>query len=925
MMVPRAGQDDQGARLQKIVKPEYYQITLKTDLKTSTFSGSAEIKLELSHSLPPATPIVLNLAHPLKLNKALLALPTSDTSSTSPTTKIKSSEIKVIEDKERVELYFDKTKETPKGKATIALSWSGQLNGSMKGYYLSLYPSKTGSGSDHYAVTQFQPTHARRAFPCFDEPCFKAIFQISMISRSSTVSLCNTAMESVESLGALGAFPRSELLSDEFFDFDTGAYSSNISSSSPSTGVKDTWELVRFLPTPPMSSYIVAFANGDFLRNASSINDVDLAFYATWDNIAQTSYALDLTARVLPVYERLFEIKYPLRKLDTLVVSDFDLGAMENLGLITGRTSVYMFDEKKNGISAKKRVASTASHEISHQWFGNLVTMEWWDNLWLNEAFATFVGEVIMMEEIEPSWKASSSFVSGHLSRALSLDALRSSHPIEMPCPDEDTIVSIFDAISYSKGASVLNMLASMVGKDIFLKGVALYLKSHLYGNAKTADLWAGIAKTSGQDIVGIMEEWTTKIGFPVISVKETAKGLVVRQNRFLSTGDPSPEEDETLWKIPLSLLRVVDGRAVVDRDLLLTTREVVVPVDGSTDFKFNFGTSGVYRVLYEPERLVKLGELAAQKNSALSTNDRMGLVQDAMVLASSGYSITSGALNLISKVSGETENLVLGSIRLALGQLGGSWWEQPKGDRDGIRAFGLTIFAPIAHKLGLDYSSDEDTEVTELRTLSVSYAADCGDSKVLAEYKKRFQLFKTSNDESGIPSDLRASIYSDAVSRGDVSDYETVLEVYRKAPTPAHKSAAIAALGSTEDESLLDRTLALILSSEVKTQDISAFLYSIGGNPLRRKLWSFFKEHYHEFITRFKGNFQLSNVILASFSYFSSTDDADAVEKFFSQHDSAPYAASLRQGLDAVRAKAGWVIRDGKDVHQWLVDNAFV
>lgn len=339
------------------------------------------------------------------------------------------------------------------------------------------------------------------------------------------------------------------------------------------------------------------------------------------------------------------------------MANDFDAGAMENWGLITGRTSVFLYDEKKSDLVSKKRVATVQSHECAHMWFGDIVTMNWWNSLWLNEGFATIAGEVIIIDKVFPEWRVHSEFITHHLERALELDAQRSSHPIEVDCPDANQINQIFDALSYSKAASMLRMLARYVGEDVFLKGVSIYLKKRLYGNSDPKDLWDGITEAAGVDVGKVMQNWVYEIGFPVLTVKETSDGIHVRQDRFLSTGDATDEENKTVWTVPLSLLSTgADGKTAVDHSVVLTGREADIKLDTSKPWKLNAGTVGVFRTAYTPERLTKLGEEAASKNSAFSLEDRVGLVSDAMVLARAGYGKTSGGLSLVSSLQGETE-----------------------------------------------------------------------------------------------------------------------------------------------------------------------------------------------------------------------------------------------------------------------------
>ncbi|GAA5943215.1 hypothetical protein JCM10213_006247, partial [Rhodosporidiobolus nylandii] len=626
----------------------------------------------------------------------------------------------------------------------------------------------------------------------------------------------------------------------------------------------------------------------------------------------------------------IFDIPYPLAKLDTLVASDFDAGAMENWGLITGRTALYLWDPK-SGLNAKKGVVVTQSHEVAHQWFGNIVTMAWWDNLWLNESFATLMGEVIIPDRIEPGWRVHTAFVTDHLARAFALDSLRSSHPIEMPCPDEATIQQIFDALTYSKGASCLKMLSFFVGQDKFLKGVSNYLKAHLYGNAQTSDLLKSISEASGHDVEKLMQNWLGKTGFPLIEVEETDKGLKVKQRRFLSTGDATPEEDQTVWQVPLQLLVVKDGKTTVMSDLVLGEKEMSIdlPDVANLTYKLNAETCGVYRTLYPTERLAKLGDEAGKVDAgAFSINDRIGLVGDAAQIASSGYAKTSGSLTLISKLKAEKENLVWQEIAGAVGAIAATWWEQPKEVRDAINKLRRDLFVPVAEKLGWEYHEGEDSDTVELRTVAIGTAAAAGDEKILAEYKRRFGRFLANNDDSEIPGDLKSSIYAQSVRFGGEKEYLKVLEVYRNPPTPAHKASAIAALCASEDAELIDRTTKMMIAEgEVKNQDLAQFIAGLARNPHgKRKVWEWFQANYEEIMRRFKGNFSIGNLVKYSFMTLSSEEDAKQIEAFFADKKERPtYVQPLSQGLDSVRSKAKWLQRDAQDVEGWLRENGYL
>lgn len=589
------------------------------------------------------------------------------------------------------------------------------------------------------------------------------------------------------------------------------------------------WKITKFETTPLMSTYLLAFACGQFAYLSSEHKSkltgktVPLRIYATPDQIKQAQFGLDIKKWALPIYEEIFDVPYALPKLDTLVAHDFDAGAMENWGLITGRTTAYLYDPEKSPLSAKKRVADVQCHELAHMWFGDIVTMKWWDNLWLNEAFATLMGELVIPDRIWPEWKPRSQFVDTHLQSALSLDSQRSSHPIEVDCPDANQINQIFDSISYSKGASVLRMLAGVVGEDKFLKGVSVYLKKHLYGNAETKDLWEGISETSGMDVSKFMANWTLKVGFPVITVKELGGGkLKLTQNRFLSTGDVKPEEDETLWWIPLKVKTTGDATSV-DSEAVLSRRDTEYTVK-SDSFKLNADSIGVYRVAYRPERLAKLGEQA----STFSVEDRVGLVSDAATLARAGYSKTSGSLALINALGAtETEYLPWSQINTALAKLSSAWWEQPEATRKAIDKLRAKLVKPIIDRMGYEHGPNDAPDVQELRTLAVSAGAAAEDPDVLAELKRRFQPFLEKGDDSLIPADLQRAIFTNCVKHGGKAEWEKILEVYNKPPNPSTKVDAMASLCATQDAALLDRTFAMIGDGTVKDQDVYMFFVS--------------------------------------------------------------------------------------------------
>ncbi|CEL52347.1 hypothetical protein RSOLAG1IB_00887 [Rhizoctonia solani AG-1 IB] len=899
-------------RLPTNVRPTHYDLTIQTDLEALTFKGFVIVDLDI---LEETSTITFNSSE-LILHGDSLSV-TSEALKTEQTQSVKLTGVDQKSERASVQISTP----LPKGsKAKLRIGYEGKLTGSMLGYY---YSSAHHEGKPrNYTLTQFEPTAARRAFPSWDEPALKATYSVTLISREDTVSLSN-----------MPATNEKPFVESEVSESDKGGVGKlvkmKMKTKVEGAAVnKKGWKITTFEKSPPMSSYLVAFANGHFEHLESSYTSPisgktrPLRIYATKDIIHQAQFALDVKAKVLPIYEKVFDVEYPLPKLDTLVANDFDAGAMENWGLITGRTSVFLFDEKKSDLAAKKRVATVQSHECAHMWFGDIVTMNWWNSLWLNEGFATIAGEVIIIDKVFPEWRVHSEFITHHLERALELDAQRSSHPIEVDCPDANQINQIFDALSYSKAASMLRMLARYVGEDTFLKGVSIYLKKRLYGNSDPKDLWDGITEAAGVDVGKVMKNWVFEIGFPFLTVTETADGIHVRQDRFLSTGDATDAENQTIWHIPLSLLTVgADGKATVDHSIVLSERETDIKLDTSKPWKLNAGTVGVFRTAYTPERLTKLGEEAARSGSVFGLEDRVGLVSDAMVLARAGYGKTSGGLNLISRLREETEHLVWEGIASHLNTIEKVWWEQPTEQFDALKAFRRYLFSPLVKKLGYEFSENDSPDVRQLRTLAITQSATAQDETVIKELRSRFAHFHSTGDDSKIPADLQRIIYRVAVHYGGEEEYEAVKKIAENPPTPSSKIAAMLAMTYAQDKTLIEKTLEY-MDASVKDQDIMYYFAGLSGNRAsRRRIAEYFKENYEKLYKRFEGNFSLNYLVKYSFDSFSTEQDAKEVEEFFKDKDSSKYNLALAQTLDSIRASTKWLGRSRDDVAQWLAN----
>src|SRR3989344_1620115 len=586
-------------RLPEHVIPKRYSITLFPNLQEFTFSGEEEITLELRE---PAKEIILHAAE-LEITSAEII---------SDKKKLKAAKITYDEKAETATISFDNI--ITKGESKLKLTFAGILNDKMRGFYRSKYKHE---GKDqHMAVTQFESTDARRAFPSFDEPAKKAIFDVRLIIPGDHVAISNTI-------------------------------ESEIAEHSPG------YKIVTFEPTPKMSTYLLALIVGKFEHiEVKTKAGVKVRVFTTFGKKHQAKFALNTAKKCLEFYEDYFGIPYPLPSLDLIAIPDFASGAMENWGAVTYRETALLVDEELSSTVNKQWVALVIAHELAHMWFGNLVTMEWWTHLWLNEGFASYI-EYLAVDKIFPEWHIWTQFAYMDHAKALELDGLKNTHPIEVKVHHPSEISEIFDAVSYQKGSSIIRMLAGYLGEDVFRDGLRHYLKKHQYANATTEDLWRAFEHVSGKPVRQIMKNWTAKPGYPLVRISETRRGLAISQRRFLSTPNkPEALRDNTIWQVPIKYQR--ESTKKVER-FLLKDKSARFPVRLKPHewVSLNAGAEGVYRVDYPARMLAELRE-AVEKNS-LSARERLSILSDAFALAEAGELATPEAMALALSYRKET------------------------------------------------------------------------------------------------------------------------------------------------------------------------------------------------------------------------------------------------------------------------------
>lgn len=854
-------------RLPTSVVPKHYALLLTPDLKTFTFKGEVSIQIQV---IKETNKIVLN-ALDLSIKKA--SLNGEAAAKQSPT------KIDLSAENETAEFVFPQP--LPPGYFTLEVEFTGEINDKMKGLYRSKYVSQ--NGEDRYAaVTQFESTDARRCFPCWDEPALKATFDISLIVPPKLEALSNMPVKKTTD--------SSELIR---YDFET---------------------------TPIMSTYLVAAVVGeyDYVEDRSA-DGVQVRVYTPRGKKEQGLFALEVATKVLPYYKDYFNIAYPLPKIDLIAIADFSAGAMENWGLVTYRETCLLVDPQNTSAVRKQWIALVVGHELAHQWFGNLVTMEWWTHLWLNEGYASFV-EFLCVNHLFPQYDIWTQFVNDIYIRALELDCLKNSHPIEVPVGHPSEIDEIFDDISYNKGASVIRMLHHYIGDEDFRKGMNLYLTRHQYKNTFTEDLWSALEEASKKPVGAVMSTWTKQMGFPVVQIASKpandGKGVVLTltQNKFCADGvQPS---EEYLWMIPISISTSKNPKKEVVSTVLKTRQaEILVPEVGPQDWiKVNPGTIGFYRTQYPPEMLERL--VPAVQDKSLPPLDRLGLLDDLFANVQAGHTSTAEALKLLQAYEDETDYTVWSSISNILTKLGVLLSNTDC--EKAFKNFEKKLLSKVSQRLGWEPLAGEKHLDTLLRGLVLGRLAWLDDEKTVKEAKNRFD--KHIGSGPCLPADLRSACYKAVLRAGGKETFDTMLKLYRSADLHEEKDRISRALGAAKDGNLLAKVLEFAMSEEVRSQDTVFVIMSVAmTRPGRELAWQFFKDHFKELIDRYQGGFLLTRLVKFTTENFASEKMALEVENFFLENKSPGTDRTVQQGVETIRLNSAWLARDAEAIKSYL------
>ncbi|MDB6114185.1 MAG: pepN [Lacunisphaera sp.] len=859
---------DTPGQLPKTAQPRHYTLRIQPDLEARTTTGTARIELDV---LQPVTELVMN-ALALEVDAAALIDDVSHPVALTP--------------------QLDAAKRTltlpvtlAAGPHVITINYRGKIGTAAEGFFVDKYP--TPSGDKLMLGTQFEPTDARRVFPCWDEPVYRATYDITLVVPEKLMAVANMPVEREIPLPG---------------------------------GLKE----VVFARTPAMASYLVALYAGEFEAVEGEQDGVKLRILTTEGKRASAIYALESTKRLLAYYNRYFGVKYPLPKLDQIAVPNAfaTFGAMENWGCITYIDTALLYNPVTSSQEGRERVFQVIAHEMAHQWFGDLVTMAWWDNLWLNEGFASWMGTK-SSNALNPDWQL---WLRANTQKenAMALDARKTTHPIQRPILNESQANDAFDVISYQKGQSFLRMLEGYLGEDTFRAGIRLYAERHQFSNSTTADLWAALGDASGKPVVALAAGWTEQPGFPVVLVSTV--GASLDDARAPTSGAPTsnrmlkleqlrftlndPNATPLTWKVPVTLANTANLAAT--SVTLLENRSTTVPWPaGAGTVKANVGDTGFYRVLYDD----LLGDALRAQIATLPVSEQLNFLGDTWALVEAGRVPAASWLDLAEKLTRTRSQPVLAHLLNRLLAIDRLELNQP--GRSGYQAWIVKQFAPQLARLGWASIPGESPLDSTLRAQLIVVLGQCGDVAVIAECTRRFEAYL--RDPASLPGSLRGPVLLVVGRYASPETYAKLHALARAALTTEEKRRAYAAMQVAQDPALVQETLALSLGHEMSTSESTRNLSLIATEGEHPELvWDFARQHLPELmkeVTFFGRNVYLPRIV-TGFDDAARADELEDVVRKNLPPDALPEAART---ADLVRHLAAVKKRELPGIDAWV------
>ncbi len=798
-------------RLKSYITPSRYELLIEPNMNGKEYEGSEMIYV---NSAEPTKSIRLNCKNIIIKNASIR----SDKSD-------QAAKISYFAEREEAVLKVNKE---VSGNIAIKIGFSGIHNENLFGFYRSNYTEKGKKRS--ILTTQFEPTGARLAFPCFDEPAMKAVFEIALLIEPGFEAISNMPIKSET--------------------------------------MKGKKKLVTFMPTPKMSTYLVYLGVGNFNRISGKVGSTKLSLITTQGKAEFGRIAFQYAKKFIRFYESYFGIKYQLPKLDLLAIPDFAAGAMENWGAITFREVELIADPKGTSTATKQRIAEVVAHELAHQWFGDLVTLSWWDDTWLNESFATFMSYKAM-ENVLPEWDAGSKYLDQEVSRGFSSDNFAASHPVNMHVGDASHAASMFDDISYRKGGALLLMFNDYVGESVFRGGLKKYLKKHAYSNAAKEDLWRAIDEFGSSHgkhtiLADVASEWIERPGHPTIFAEQHKNGIIVSQKRLTV----SKTLNEKPWPIPI---RYSSGNG---SSQLLMFDKKKTRLNGKPNAKLNYGQSGFYKVEYSDKLMDYVGNLVKEKK--LSGRDAWGIENDLFFLLRSGRLHINIYFNYITKYmmqSGYPSNANISSHLLWLYFITDGTHLNEK-----IKKAGMAYHLELLKRLGWNRKPAEKTYDTTMRSLAITWLGAAGEHSTL---KRLVELFNSKR----IDPDIKRAVYVSVASNGGRNEFEEIKKRYIASSNPEEKRILLAALGNFKDKSLIKASLDFSMSSMVRLQDSIFIPLQILKTDLGRRIFLRWEmANWNKLMGMYDPSTNMLSNLTLALSIISDKKERDIVNKFFSE-----------------------------------------
>lgn len=884
---PVVGRGDASFRLPREVLPEAYHVHVVPDLNRGIFRGEEIIEITIERGRS----VIQVHAAELELDRAEITPrgePHIKTPGTPrrPTFAASRSPIEAIEftahpSRETVEIKFPQSLKP--GRYTLSIAYHGNLQKRLRGLYAAQ------SGNRRYAFTQFEAADARRCFPCFDEPDMKARFTFSVTVRSGLTVVSNNPVRR----------------------------------SDHNTNGTTTW---HFTQTPPLSTYLCALAVGELeSEEQRHLGTVPVRVWHVPGKANMATFALECAIASLQRLERYFNIPYPYDKLDLVAVPDFEAGAMENAGAVFFRETLLLVDPHTITVAEEKRVAEVIAHELAHMWFGNLVTMKWWDDLWLNEAFATWMAFKII-DDWKPEWRMWNNF-EPHRSAALGMDALANTHPIYAEVQNAAQATENFDAITYEKGASVVRMLESYLGEKKFRKGVRSYISAHRESNAIAADLWKALEKASGQPVEKIARGWIKQPGFPVVSFSRDPERktpeLAVRQERFKASPTTKlPAGGSNSWPLPLVVKVPRATRGTREERALVQKQRDKIELSGDKAPDWYYGNAsegGFYRPLHDDDCL---GELTAGFQAYLEPVERMGLAGHQWAIVRAGRAPLSSFLSIVDACRDEEEYEVLDTL---LGPL--SFIDDQLADAAGpncraqLYAWLEDIFGPARAALGWDPDPDEPQARTLRRGSLFRLVGVVAENKGIAE-EAATRLDAYLDDATTLDANLADSFVSIVAREGDYERFTKMRTSVEATRTPQERRRLQLALGDFRQTRAMEQGLGITLTPEVPTQDVGFLLIRYLSNRVSRPLaWAFVQKNWEQIAGRLPP--MMASRLIEATALLQTREARKDVATFFKAHPIETAARALKLALERFDLNEEFRKRASAELKDWLDQRA--